>query len=304
MGQGVDARARGRRTIARRCRTSRPSTSSRRPTATAPSPRACLAAGRHCFVEKPLTVSGRRGARGWRRRPRAAGRVVQVGHIFRFHPVTADAARARSAAGRIGAVRYATGRFSGFKRPRTDVGVTHTDAIHYFDLFAHLLRRARRPASRALQRDFLGRGLDDMSRDHRALRRRAGHRGGQLLRAGHASRVRDRRRARRPRRRLRRRRPSPCTPASTAARRRLGGGRHRQGRAAGARRGAAAARARRRSSRRARGRGPNPVPAEAGVHALEIVEAAARSARLARVRSRSPRSAEAGPPGAPPTEAA
>jgi hypothetical protein len=25
------------------------------------------------------------------------------------------------------------GRFSGFKRPRTDVGVTHADAIHYFD---------------------------------------------------------------------------------------------------------------------------------------------------------------------------
>jgi predicted dehydrogenase len=62
----------------------------------------------------------------------------------------------------VGLVRYATGRFSGFKRPRIDVGVTHTDAIHYFDLFAHLLGR---PATRvtALQRDFLGRGLDDMS---------------------------------------------------------------------------------------------------------------------------------------------
>ncbi len=120
----------------------------------------CLEAGRHCFVEKPLTVTagdGRRLAAAARR----TGRVLQVGHIFRFHPVTAALTEALGA-GRVGAVRYATGRFSGFKRPRTDVGVTHTDAIHYFDLFAHLLGR---PATRvsALQRDYLGRGLDDMS---------------------------------------------------------------------------------------------------------------------------------------------
>src|SRR3989304_3087161 len=88
-------------------------------------------------------------------------RGLQVGHIFRFPPVTVPLRQAL-AAGRLGAVRYATGRFSGFKRPRTDVGVTQTDAIHYFDLFAHLLGR---PATRvtALQRDYLGRGLDDLS---------------------------------------------------------------------------------------------------------------------------------------------
>jgi predicted dehydrogenase len=65
-------------------------------------------------------------------------------------------------AGRLGSVRYATGRFSGFKRPRTDVGVTQTDALHYFDLFAYLFDR---PATGvlAIQRDYLGRGLDDMS---------------------------------------------------------------------------------------------------------------------------------------------
>jgi UDP-N-acetylglucosamine 3-dehydrogenase len=121
---------------------------------------ACLGSGRHCFVEKPLTVSVADG-RAVAAAARAAGRVVQVGHIFRFHPVTMTL-QAALASGRIGAVRYATGRFSGFKRPRVDVGVTHTDAIHYFDLFAHLLgREATRVA--AVQRDFLGRGLDDMS---------------------------------------------------------------------------------------------------------------------------------------------
>jgi predicted dehydrogenase len=59
-------------------------------------------------------------------------------------------------------VRYCTGRFAGFKRPRADVGVTHTDAIHYFDLFAHLLDAAPTAVTATL-RDFLGRGMDDLS---------------------------------------------------------------------------------------------------------------------------------------------
>ena len=121
---------------------------------------AALDVGRHCFIEKPLATSveacRRIVAAGDR-----AGRVVQVGHIFRFHPVT-SALRAAIGDGEVGRVRYATGRFSGFKRPRTDVGVTHTDAIHYFDLFAHLFEREATSVA-ALQRDFLGRGLDDMS---------------------------------------------------------------------------------------------------------------------------------------------
>jgi len=120
----------------------------------------CLRAGRHCFVEKPLalTVAESRDLDGI---ARAAGRVLQVGHIFRFHPVTI-ALREALEGDRIGGVRYATGRFSGFKRPRTDVGVNHTDGIHYFDLFAHLFRRQATSVA-AVQRDHLGRGLDDMS---------------------------------------------------------------------------------------------------------------------------------------------
>jgi predicted dehydrogenase len=122
--------------------------------------RASLAAGRHCFVEKPLARTLAE-ARLLDAAAESTGRVVQVGHVFRFHPVTATLREALGA-GRIGAVRYATGRFSGFKRPRLDVGVTQTDAIHYFDLFAYLFDQAATRVS-ALQRDFLGRGLDDLS---------------------------------------------------------------------------------------------------------------------------------------------
>jgi predicted dehydrogenase len=121
---------------------------------------ACLAAGRHCFVEKPLSVTAAEGQE-LARAARDGGQVLQVGHILRFHPVTATL-RAALREGRIGGVRHVAARFAGFKRPRTDVGITHTDALHYFDLLAYLLdRRARRVL--AMQRDLLGRGLDDLS---------------------------------------------------------------------------------------------------------------------------------------------
>lgn len=120
----------------------------------------CLRAGRACFIEKPLTLTVDEARRLVAIVAETRG-VLQVGHIFRFHPVTA-VLRERLAAGALGRVRYCTGRFAGFKRPRTDVGVTQTDAIHYFDLFAHLLEREATAVSATL-RDYLGRGLDDCS---------------------------------------------------------------------------------------------------------------------------------------------
>jgi len=122
--------------------------------------RDCLSAGLPCFVEKPLARTLEE-ARALEATARLARQLVQVGHIFRFHPVTTTL-REALADGRIGRVRYATGRFSGFKRPRTDVGVTQTDAIHYIDLLGHLLGREATRVT-ALQRDYLGRGLDDAS---------------------------------------------------------------------------------------------------------------------------------------------
>jgi len=120
----------------------------------------CLRADKACFVEKPLAATSADGHRLATIVDETAG-VLQVGHIFRFHPVTA-ALRERLGTGELGRIRYATGRFVGFKRPRTDVGVTMTDAIHYFDLFTDLL--AESPATvTAVLRDHLGRGMDDWS---------------------------------------------------------------------------------------------------------------------------------------------
>jgi len=120
----------------------------------------CMRAGKDCFVEKPLAPSVAEG-RALAEIQRGAGRVLQVGHIFRFHPVT-EVIRQQLASGKLGPVRYCTGRFAGFKRPRTDVGVTMTDAIHYMDLFAYLLGQPPTAVTATL-RDYLGRGMDDCS---------------------------------------------------------------------------------------------------------------------------------------------
>ncbi|MBM4439205.1 MAG: Gfo/Idh/MocA family oxidoreductase [Candidatus Rokubacteria bacterium] len=120
----------------------------------------CLERGRHVFVEKPLATTVAEG-RALAATASRTGRVLQVGHIYRFHPVT-TALRAALAAGRIGRVRFASGRFGGFKRPRPDTGVTLSDAIHWFDLFAYVLERPA-TAVMSVQRDHLGRGLDDFS---------------------------------------------------------------------------------------------------------------------------------------------
>jgi predicted dehydrogenase len=122
--------------------------------------RAALEAGRDCFVEKPVTRTVAEGEMLCDV-ARRTGRLVQVGHVFRFHPV-ADVLREQLADGGIGAVRYCAGRFSGFKSPRRDAGVTLSDAVHYYDLFAHLLG-CEATAATAAVRDLLGRGLDDLS---------------------------------------------------------------------------------------------------------------------------------------------
>jgi UDP-N-acetylglucosamine 3-dehydrogenase len=119
-----------------------------------------LQAGKPCFVEKPLALTVSEGIK-LARIAEETRMLLQVGHVFRFHPVT-DVLREHLAAGTVGTVRYCTARFAGFKRPRPDVGVTQTDALHFFDLFTYLLD-AVPTAVTATVGDHLKRGLDDCS---------------------------------------------------------------------------------------------------------------------------------------------
>ena len=119
-----------------------------------------LEAGKDVFVEKPIAVRAK-DARALARLAEANGRILQVGHIFRFDPA-AQWLRSAVQEGAFGRVKMLRGKFSGFKRPRADSGVSFADAIHFVDLFNFLLGQ---PPGRvtAILKDFLGRGMDDES---------------------------------------------------------------------------------------------------------------------------------------------
>lgn len=117
-----------------------------------------LEAGKDVFVEKPITLLSAE-ARTLAELAEKHGRILQVGHIFRFDPAS-QWLREAIQAGQFGRVHLLRSNFSGFKRPRNDSGVMFADAIHFVDLFNYLL--GRRPTRvYAVTQDFLGRGLED-----------------------------------------------------------------------------------------------------------------------------------------------
>jgi len=119
-----------------------------------------LVAGKDVFVEKPMTLVSEQG-RQLAELAENRGRILQVGHIFRFDPAS-QWLREAIRAGEFGRVRLLRGNFSGFKRPRNDSGVMFADAIHFVDLFNYLLSQTPARVSAVVQ-DFLGRGMEDAS---------------------------------------------------------------------------------------------------------------------------------------------
>jgi UDP-2-acetamido-3-amino-2,3-dideoxy-glucuronate N-acetyltransferase len=119
-----------------------------------------LAQGKDVFVEKPMTMTSAEADRV-AAAVADSGRMLQVGYYYRFHPI-AQYVREQMRLGQLGRIRYLTGHFMGFKRARTDVGVTHTDGIHFIDLFNALLGESPREVY-AVTRDHFGRGLEDFS---------------------------------------------------------------------------------------------------------------------------------------------
>lgn len=122
--------------------------------------RDALERGKDVFVEKPFTPEPAE-AFALHALAEEHGRIVQVGHVFRFAPV-ARTVKDAIEAGRIGEPRYLQGHFMGFKRPRTDGGAAISDGIHWVDMASWLLGRQPRLATATL-RDCLGRGMDDVA---------------------------------------------------------------------------------------------------------------------------------------------
>lgn len=122
--------------------------------------RQALERGKDVFVEKPFTPKPGQ-AFSLHALAQERGRIVQVGHVFRFAPV-AQAVKRAIDAGRIGEPRYLQGHFLGFKRPRNDGGAAISDGIHWVDLASWLLGRQPGLATATL-RDCLGRDMDDVA---------------------------------------------------------------------------------------------------------------------------------------------
>ena len=119
-----------------------------------------LEMGKAVFIEKPIAETsveaGELASLASQRRV-----VLQVGHIFRYDPAT-DFIKDYIQSGQAGAIHSLNGIFSGFKRPRTDGGVTISDGIHFIDFFNYVMDGL---PNKVLARceDLLQRGLDDMS---------------------------------------------------------------------------------------------------------------------------------------------
>lgn len=117
-----------------------------------------LAAGKHLFIEKPMTATLAE-AEGLRALLR--DQVVQVGFYFRAHPL-AQLVKREVGEGRLGDLRYISARFHGYKRARGDSGVVGNDGVHFIDQ-ANWMMGALPVAVDAVTRDHFGRGYDDLA---------------------------------------------------------------------------------------------------------------------------------------------
>lgn len=116
--------------------------------------------GKDVFVEKPMTLTAAEAVR-LAGLVAKTGRVLQVGYYYRYHPISIWL-RQRIMSGELGQLRYLYGSFMGFKRARNDVGVMHTDGIHFIDLFNWLLGAFPLDVY-AVTRDHFNRGLEDFA---------------------------------------------------------------------------------------------------------------------------------------------
>jgi UDP-N-acetylglucosamine 3-dehydrogenase len=125
-----------------------------------PLSKAFLEAGKDLLVEKPLAMTGAE-SKALAELADKHKRILQTGHIFLYDPAT-QWLRDAVVKGEFGRLRLLRGNFSGFKRPRSDGGVSFADAIHFAALFEFIVGKAPSKVTGHLA-DFMGRGMDDQS---------------------------------------------------------------------------------------------------------------------------------------------
>ena len=117
-----------------------------------------LDTGKPIFIEKPMTINLNDALA---LKDLIRDQVVQIGFYFRAHPL-AQRAKEEIDKGRLGNLRYISGRFHGYKRVRTDSGVVANDAVHFIDQ-ANWMTGELPLEVDAVTKDHFGRGYDDFA---------------------------------------------------------------------------------------------------------------------------------------------
>jgi len=97
----------------------------------------CLEAGKHVFVEKPLTTSYVQ-AKQLVQIAEEQSKILMVGHIFRYNSAVRKIKELLKD-GKLGQVYYMFGHFMGLKDPRLDVGAVFNYTVHHIDIYNYLL---------------------------------------------------------------------------------------------------------------------------------------------------------------------
>jgi len=100
--------------------------------------RNCLLAGKHVFVEKPMTLKSD-GVRELMKIAKDKNLILMGGYLFRFNAAVLELKRQIK---NIGEIQYITARYThSNKPPRRDSGVIFNFAIHLIDILDFLLER-------------------------------------------------------------------------------------------------------------------------------------------------------------------
>jgi len=98
-----------------------------------------LHAGKHVFVEKPLTTSYSE-AEELVQIAREQDKTLMVGHIFRYNSAV-QKIKELIEKGELGEIYYMFGHFMGLKDPRLDVGTLYNYTVHHIDIYNYLLEK-------------------------------------------------------------------------------------------------------------------------------------------------------------------
>ena len=120
-----------------------------------------ISAGKDVFVEKPLTMCSEE-AEKLVQAAEENGRVLMVGHLFRYHPGIVKV-REMIKNGDFGKIYYMYTNRMAYSVPRPDMGVMYALGVHELDLYCYLLGVDYPNVAKITKGSFLQPGIEEFS---------------------------------------------------------------------------------------------------------------------------------------------